>query len=178
MGNLTERWLPIPGFEGLYDVSDMGRVRSSRAGRVRSATAHPSGHLKIQLHKNGVRHDWYVHQLVLLAFVGPCPEGMEGCHFPDRSPSNNRLDNLRWDTRSGNRRDAIAHGTAFAARIRCPRDHPLSGANLVPSKFAQGVRECLSCNRAHIWVKRNGGDLQTESDRRYALLETTNAPPK
>ena len=47
-----------------------------------------------------------VHTLVLEAFRGPCPPGMEACHFPDPDKSNNHLDNLRWDTRSENHHDA------------------------------------------------------------------------
>ena len=47
-----------------------------------------------------------VHRLVLLAFVGPCPVGMEGCHF-DNDATNNRLSNLRWDTLSNNQKDRV-----------------------------------------------------------------------
>ncbi len=53
----------------------------------------------------------FVHTLVLLAFVGPRPEGMEACHFPDRNPANNQLDNLRWGTRKENAEDCLKHGT-------------------------------------------------------------------
>lgn len=53
----------------------------------------------------------YVHHLVLEAFIGPRPAGMEACHFPDRDPANNRVCNLRWDTRTANRKDMVAHGT-------------------------------------------------------------------
>lgn len=52
-----------------------------------------------------------VHQLVLLAFVGPCPPGLEARHFPDRSKANNRLDNLQWGTPEQNCLDKIYHGT-------------------------------------------------------------------
>lgn len=52
-----------------------------------------------------------VHRLVLEAFVGPCPPGMEACHFPDRDRTNNNLSNLRWDTTLANMRDKIKHGT-------------------------------------------------------------------
>ena len=56
------------------------------------------GHMSVALsNKNGQRF-FRVHRLVLSAFVGPCPVGMEACHFPDRNPSNNHLENLRWDT--------------------------------------------------------------------------------
>jgi hypothetical protein len=50
-------------------------------------------------------------RLVLEAFVGPCPQGMECCHFPDRDPANCRLDNLRWGTSKENTGDQRLHGT-------------------------------------------------------------------
>lgn len=46
-----------------------------------------------------------------MTFVGPCPPGMEACHFPDRDPTNNRLENLRWDTKKANAYDQYLHGT-------------------------------------------------------------------
>lgn len=112
-----ERWLPIVGFEGLYEVSDQGRVRAfprlrSRGG-IRKPYANKKGHMRVDLYREG-RHKRYVHRAVLEAFVGPCPDGMEGCHS-DGDPSNNHLGNLRWDTQSGNWADARKHGTA---RIR------------------------------------------------------------
>ncbi len=51
-----------------------------------------------------------IHRLVLMAFVGPCPNGMECCHYNDIA-DDNRLDNLRWDTRKNNHVDMIRHGT-------------------------------------------------------------------
>lgn len=53
------------------------------------------------------------HSLVLLTFVGPAPEGCEGCH-EDGNPLNNALSNLRWDTHGNNVRDCARHGTAPA----------------------------------------------------------------
>lgn len=51
------------------------------------------------------------HVLVLLTFVGPAPNGMICRHFPDREPTNNRIENLRWGTWEENRADTIVHGT-------------------------------------------------------------------
>lgn len=51
-----------------------------------------------------------VARLVLEAFVGPCPSGMEACHFPDPDPRNCALSNLRWDTKKANARDKDLHG--------------------------------------------------------------------
>jgi hypothetical protein len=120
---MPERWLPVPGYEGFYEVSDRGRVKSlARVARRRDGKpqpipekilkplANPSGHLKAVLRCGGHRKESYVHRLVLQAFVGPCPEGMECCHN-DGNPANNRLENLRWGTRASNMADKLKHGT-------------------------------------------------------------------
>jgi len=123
-----EIWRDVVGYEGLYQVSNLGRVKSvtrvvrstapktwvySRTvkGCLCNVFAAQDGRTHVNLSKNNHNKAHRVCRLVLLAFVGPCPEGMEACHFPDRNPANNRLDNLRWDTRSGNMRDCKAHGT-------------------------------------------------------------------
>lgn len=79
--------------------------------KLRPEKIKSSGYLMVQLCKNGRRHRFPVHRLILTVFVGPCPPGMEGCHFPDRDRTNNRLSNLRWDTRAKNHADKILHGT-------------------------------------------------------------------
>ena len=76
--------------------------RIGRRSRVES--------LMVGLSDRGRRGQFRVHRLVLEAFVGPCPEGHEGCHN-DGNPLNNRLSNLRWDTPSANNRDKERHGT-------------------------------------------------------------------
>src|SRR5690606_14623497 len=53
----------------------------------------------------------YVHTLVLLAFLGPPPDGMECRHFPDNTRTNNRLTNLNWSTHQQNIADRAVHGT-------------------------------------------------------------------
>lgn len=86
-------------------------VRNSTWKRLRPGVA-GDGSLCVRLKfKGGKMKTVYVQRLVLLSFVGPCPEGMEACHFPDRDQKNCRLDNLRWDTRSANQMDKVAHGT-------------------------------------------------------------------
>lgn len=71
-----------------------------------------SGHLYVSLYKNdSKKHKRYVHRLVLEAFVGPCPDGMECCHR-DGNPQNNALSNLYWGTKSQNEADKARHGTS------------------------------------------------------------------
>ena len=60
-----------------------------------------------------------VHRIVLETFVGPCPPGMQACHFPDRNPHNNAISNLRWDTPKKNYKDRVFHKT-----IREGEGHP------------------------------------------------------
>ena len=80
--------------------------------RLRKLSGKPGGHLTVGLRAtpNGKVKRLYVHRLVLEAFVGPCPPGMECCHN-DGNPANNALSNLRWDTRGANIEDAVRHGT-------------------------------------------------------------------
>ena len=114
---------PIPGFPD-YEITDDGRVwscthwdrfRRLHAGRwLQLRAADACGHLGVALFRNGHRKECKVHRLVLETFVGPCPAGMECCH-KDGNPMNNRLDNLRWDTRQGNRKDDMRCGKAKGA---------------------------------------------------------------
>lgn len=121
----VEQWRDIPGFEDRYEVSDHGRVRSKnrrvltkasarceahwrryRAQLLRPAPYTPQGHLSLPLgsRTNGIP----VHRLVMLAFSGPCPIGMEVLHA-DGDPKNNALSNLRYGTRSENNLDVTRH---------------------------------------------------------------------
>lgn len=111
---MDEQWRSVGGYEGLYEVSDYGNVR--RNGRNLKPTDRGGGYLCVNLSKNNAPRLIFVHTLVLDAFVGPRPAGHEACHFPDRSPSNNRLSNLRWGTKSANALDRTAHGTGRDAR--------------------------------------------------------------
>ena len=160
---MTEVWKPVVGYEGLYQVSNLGRVKSlprkvrqtSRWGKEmqrtvqeKILTAHPllrSGHLYVRLHKEKKGKDWYVHTLVLTAFVGPRPEGME-CLHRDGDPTNNRVENLRWGTRSQNRLDTVKHGRDHnASKPHCPHGHEYSPENTYI--HPDGGRYCRTCKR-------------------------------
>lgn len=120
MPNAPEIWRDVIGFEGLYKVSDHGRVLSLerqtkvgiRGGGLLTPIIDKDGYQVVHLCGNGPQVSRKVHQLVLESFVEPCPEGMECRHFPDQNPSNNHLDNLRWDTRIKNQADRLVNGTS------------------------------------------------------------------
>ena len=105
----------------VYAISDDGRVWSCLVNRhqiigskwreLKAAKSNDAGHRTVTLCHDGRRKNHLVHRMVLEAFIGPCPEGMEACHFPDRDPMNCAINNLRWDTKKGNARDRKLHGT-------------------------------------------------------------------
>lgn len=143
----TEKWLPVVGYEGIYEVSDRGRVKTSATGLIRKLSVKKSGHIKVSLWRDGRERTVHVHTLVLEAFAGPRPGGLYACHN-NGDPSDNRAENLRWDTPSSNSYDKRRHGTDHKVnRTQCPRGHALVGPNLVPSSARKGLRSCRACSR-------------------------------
>lgn len=180
-----EIWKPIAQFEGLYEVSSLGRVRSlnrkvigkngisqNRKGKLlRQSTSH-NGYKRVSLRNLDVKKDFKVHRLVLEAFVGPCPSGMQGCHN-DGDQANNHVDNLRWGTRSENEYDKVGHGTHnSASKVTCKRGHPLKDPNLTNSGKKLGYRICRACNRAtskRVSLKNISGLIISEAElKKYA----------
>lgn len=117
----SERWLPVVGYEGLYEVSDMGFVRRLVFvnGNTNKPYAHPrvlkrnkvsTGYLSVDLCKDNTVTKHAIHRMVLTAFVGPCPTGMIAAHG-NGNPTDPRLANLRWATWSENETDKFLHGT-------------------------------------------------------------------
>lgn len=154
---MSEQWRPIPGYEGHYEVSSQGRVRSlarytqgSRhrllTERVMSPTL-SNGYLAVQLVGDGRgKRKWHVHRLVALAFIGPKPDGWDTCHG-DGDRLNNSAENLRYDTRRANILDAVAHGTHHLAKLtHCKRGHEFTPENTWVSR--RGSRNCRACRRA------------------------------
>jgi hypothetical protein len=151
-----EAWLPVVGREEQYEISDQGRVRrlshevpvTSRNGNIFMRRLRPkllspqryeSGHLYVVLGQEHIR----IHHLMLEAFVGPRPDGMNGLHRDD-DPDNNTIPNLYWGTYSDNQHDKVANGNHHNAnKTECPRGHQYSPANTRVDN--QGRRHCKTC---------------------------------
>ena len=104
-----EVWKGVVGYEDLYEVSDLGRVRNIFTDRVLK----PRQAIKYQhvaLYKWGRATEHNIHRLVLAAFIGPCPEGHIGLHNDDNR-DDNRASNLRYGTVQDNHDDQILNGT-------------------------------------------------------------------
>lgn len=155
----SEEWRSIPSYEGYYEASSLGRIRSlDRAvpakdgrtinfrGQIINPHADKTGRRRVVLSQPGRNpRSATVHRLVLEAFVGPCPDGMECCHYDD-DPSNNRIENLRWDTHSANQRDLVRNGRDHnASKTHCPRGHEYSAENTYRTRAG---RDCKECSRA------------------------------
>ncbi len=127
---MNEIWKPIPSYEGVYEVSDMGRVRSldravaygrfgntSYKGRILKTRPTAKGYPLVTLAVKGVVKPVYVHHLVLLAFVGERPEtdARSEIRHLDGDKTNNSLDNLVYGTIHENWDDRRRHRERDAA---------------------------------------------------------------
>jgi hypothetical protein len=155
----NEEWRPVVGWEDLYEISDEGRVRSlSRTtlfvdGRTRHfegkvlkpyRSPGPKRYFRVALTRGKQIRNVGVHLLVLEAFVGPCPDGKNGCHWND-DEADNRLVNLRWDTHSANMFDRVRNGHCHhTSKTHCPHGHEYTPENLKPNKH--GRRQCRECH--------------------------------
>ncbi len=161
-----EFWKPVVGYEGYYEVSDQGRVRSLERTVIRNGESivpsriiaqklTKNGYLAVNLWRNNKYKTRTVHRLVLEAFVGPHPRGMQACH-DDGDRTNNFANNLRWDTPSANNLDKRRHGTNWGPR----------GTRQKHSKLTEDdVRE--------IRRLRNLGHKYTELAKHYGVHKST-----
>jgi hypothetical protein len=109
-----ELWSPVVGYEGRYQVSDHGRIRSLDSCMVLNPQkVKRGGYLRVGLRDaDGRERKFFVHALVLEAFTGPRPAPPNHeCRHWDGDPENNALENLRWGSATENARDRERHGT-------------------------------------------------------------------
>ena len=100
------RWRPVKGFEGRYEISDDGRVRSLLGHGCYMSPGTSQGYQFVILRKNGVPHNRRVHTLVAAAFLGPRPQGLVVNHI-DHNRANNHYTNLEYVSHTENMRKAV-----------------------------------------------------------------------
>lgn len=163
----TEIWKPVSGYEGYYDVSNRGRVRSlerkvltvvghyrSVCGRIMKLKKDSDGYSCCKFSKNGKKRYFFAHRLVLTAFAGVCPEGYESCHR-DGNPTNNSIDNLYWGTKLQNSQDSFRHGTRVKGET--------VGSSVLTEK---NVREIFS-------LLKQGTHLHAEIAKMFGIAKST-----
>jgi len=154
----VENWKPVVGFEGLYEVSDLGRVRAletwtrrGRSGGVlkaheRKPVKDPRGYLRMILYthhdENGYRKESakFIHQLVAFAFIGPPPEGKCSVNHKDFDRTNNSVGNLEWVSPAENVAHSARAGRLWAENAPKQSKYTEDQIRSVKQHLAEGVK--------------------------------------
>ncbi len=161
---MDEEWRPVLGYEGCYEVSNLGRVRSlPRRAIRRDGTTLPvagrvlkswlaKGYPAVNMSVDGRWAQKLIHIMVCEAWHGPRPPGMMARHLDD-VPTNISPDNLAWGERKDNAQDALRNGrNVLANRTHCKHGHPYSPDNTYVNPL--GHRSCRTCTRTYEKARR------------------------
>ena len=117
---MKAHWLPVIGFEGLYEVSSKGRIRNSRKKILKPL---PDGYRllyrKVCLYKDGKMHNKRIHRIVAEAHI-PNPDNKPEVNHEDVNPRNNKASNLSWCTRGENEQHKLFMRGCFAVENGVP----------------------------------------------------------
>ncbi|AKL88202.1 hypothetical protein GMA3_25 [Gordonia phage GMA3] len=130
-------WRKVP-FDFDYSVSSAGELRNDSTGRIlkpRKCRRYNS----FAMQNSGRRMDISAHTLIAMVFIGERPPGYDVCH-KNGIPSDNRVENLYYGTKSQNQLDSVRHGTHRGSRkTHCPRNHEYDRVDV------NGARRCSTC---------------------------------
>ena len=144
-----ESWLPIPGYEGCYEASDLGAIRSlprngTRGGPMRT-WINAGGYPTVGLRRDGKLTTWQVHKLIAATFIGPCPPGQVVRHY-DGDHANVAARNLLYGTPSQNNLDTVRHGRNHnGSKTHCTAGHEYAIHGI---QRRTGGRRCRACDLA------------------------------
>lgn len=149
---MNDEWRDIPGFEGRYQVSSNGAVRSviRKEPLIMKAKLSAKGYPTVGLYDRGRQRSWHVHRLVALAFHPDSWFTGAVVRHLDGNPANNAVANLAWGTPSENQIDRVQHGRhQHASKTRCANNHPFNEENTYFWQRPNGrtARSCRACNR-------------------------------
>lgn len=164
-----EVWCQVVGYEGVYSVSSLGRIRrdvaghGAVAGRILRPWVRPDGYLSVALSKDCVEKTYLVHSVVATAFLGSRPPGLVVNHI-DADKTNNAVANLEWVSSLENTRHAF----------RLNRMHPPSGENHPRAKLSDADVAAIrrSDERISVLARRFGASMWTVQRIRLGLRRT------
>lgn len=179
---VEEQWRPVVGYEGLYEVSDQGRVRSLKTGTVLKQRRDRWGYVKVGLYKENAYKQRLVHILVMAAFVRPKRPGEVTCHGPG-GQTDNSLGNLYYSTQSkNNREDKRRDGTANIGDAhpcaKITEEVAIEILNLKGKMLQSKIAAKFGISQqtvSAIQTGRKWPHLQTEEGRAMAAHATRNA---
>ena len=152
---MNEIWKDIKDYEGIYQVSNIGRVKRVDTDRILKGCKNRGGYLRVRLSKNNLASNKRIHRLVAQAFI-PNTENKSQVNHIDEDKTNNRVDNLEWSTAKENSN----HGTRNE-RVSKTLSVPIIATNLTTGESTEfyGSRECarqLGLNRSCIMYVLKG----------------------
>lgn len=158
---MTTQWRPVKGYEGLYEVSNKGQVRSLprlvpfnwkgtitetfRRGGLLKPYKTTNGRVQVNLFKGGKGSHWYIHRLVALAFI-PNPNNFPQINHKDENPLNNRVENLEWCTAQYNG----AYGTRPSKYMTKVEQYNLQGEKIATYESVRDAARAVGCHYTHI----------------------------
>ena len=162
MDTRVEEWRPVLGWEGLYEVSSLGRVKTlprevpyfrggtaTRKEKVMACAIDKEGYAVVLLQHKGKRKLCKVHRLMAESFILDKPEGKDWVLHKDGYVDNLTIDNLYWGDQQDNEQDKLRHKRhPQAIKTHCMRGHEFSDSNTHINKKT-GARRCRSCLRIH-----------------------------
>jgi hypothetical protein len=175
-----EIWKPVNGYEGTYEVSNLGRCRSLKRGVVKKYLNHirPDGYVVVTLCNNGNGKRFLVHQIVARAFI-PNPLGRKFINHINSIKHDNRIKNLEWCTASENSIHSYRSGGRISAMIRrfaeknpvsvTTYQYDLNGKFIRKWACRQEAGKCLGIHRSNIShciagrIKTAGGFIWKDS---------------
>ena len=161
---LNEVWKPVKGFEGLYEVSNLGNVRSADRhlmwgnqyclfkGKPKKSFPNSMGYLRTGLSKNNKGKNYFIHRLVAEAFI-PNPNNLPCIDHIDRNYLNNSADNLRWCTQKENMNNPLT------------REHNKNRPKEAYEKMLATKREnqCIGCEVPVYYIDEQGKKISFKS---------------
>lgn len=167
---MQEIWKPVVGYEGIYEVSNFGRIKSVdriitttnnttriRRGVIRKPSNNQWGYLQVSLHREGIRTCFRIHRLVAIAFI-PEQDGKHEINHIDGNKKNNKTNNLEWCTTSENILHAVRTGLLVIKKGENTSYSKIKETDVIAIKkmYANGakyreIENAFNVKRSTIW---------------------------